>query len=235
MSAKGLAYTSMFADRPNNFDISVSDYMPGSTALRTSNNLNDYASMYGRYTDSNGVVSGAMPSKAAFDAVDVSKAPAVFNEKGLFNWSLNEASKVGGTGGGLAGSTSSAGSSTFGNPTGYSNWLEGMGIDATTYAGYSPAEQVAIGESFANLQTPESGGIFNKTMDFLGSDAMKGVGTIAGMGFGLANIFNSMSAQKQAKKQWEAENARANELMAMNREKYNTYKADKARLNSQYA
>ena len=77
--------------------------------------------------------------------------------------------------------------------------------------------------------------MWDKTMDFLGSDAMKGVGTVAGMGFGLANILNSMSAQKQAKKQWEAENARANELMAMNREKYNTYKADKARLNSQYA
>ena len=77
-------------------------------------------------------------------------------------------------------------------------------------------------------------GIWDKTTAFLGSDAMKGVGTIAGMGFGLANIFNSMRAQKQAKKQWEAENARADELMAMNKEKYNTYKADKARLNSQY-
>ena len=80
----------------------------------------------------------------------------------------------------------------------------------------------------------ETPGIWDKTTNFLGSDAMKGVGTVAGMGLGLANIFNSMSAQKQAKKQWEAENARANELMAMNREKYNTYKADKARLNSQY-
>ena len=75
----------------------------------------------------------------------------------------------------------------------------------------------------------------DKATNFLGSDSMKGVGTVAGIGMGLANIFNSMSAQKQAKKQWEAENARANELMAMNREKYNTYKADKARLNSQYA
>ena len=42
-------------------------------------------------------------------------------------------------------------------------------------------------------------------------------------------------ALKQAEKQWEAENDRANEIMAMNREKYNTFKADKARLNSQYA
>ena len=93
----------------------------------------------------------------------------------------------------------------------------------------------AFGE-YGNVKIDSNNpGIWSKTTDFLGSDAMKGVGTVAGMGFGLANIFNSMNAQKQAKKQWEAENARANELMAMNREKYNTYKADKARLNSQYA
>lgn len=85
------------------------------------------------------------------------------------------------------------------------------------------------------VTTPNQPGFLDKTMDFLGSDSMKGVGTVAGIGMGLANIFNSMSAQKQAKKQWEAENARANELMAMNKEKYDTYKADKARLNSQYA
>lgn len=83
--------------------------------------------------------------------------------------------------------------------------------------------------------TPNQPGFLDKTMDFLGSDSMKGIGTAAGIGMGLANIFNSMSAQKQAKKQWEAENARANELMAMNKDKYDTYKADKARLNSQYA
>ena len=93
----------------------------------------------------------------------------------------------------------------------------------------------AFGE-YGNVKIDSNNpGIWDKTTAFLGSDAMKGVGTVAGMGFGLANIFNSMSAQRQAKKQWEAENARANELMAMNREKYNTYKADKARLNSQYA
>ena len=92
----------------------------------------------------------------------------------------------------------------------------------------------AFGE-YGNVKISDNNpSMWDKTMNFLGSDSMKGVGTVAGMGFGLANILNSMSAQKQAKKQWEAENARANELMAMNREKYNTYKADKARLNSQY-
>ena len=70
---------------------------------------------------------------------------------------------------------------------------------------------------------------------FLSSDTVKGVGTIAGIGSGIFNIMNSRKALKQAERAWEAENNRANEIMAMNREKYNTYKADKARLNSQYA
>ena len=75
----------------------------------------------------------------------------------------------------------------------------------------------------------------NGLADFLSSDSLKGIGTIAGIGSGIFNIMNSKKALKQAERQWEAENARANEIMAMNREKYNTYKADKARLNSQYA
>lgn len=74
----------------------------------------------------------------------------------------------------------------------------------------------------------------NGLADFLSSDSLKGIGTIAGIGSGIFNIMNSRKALKQAERQWEAENARANEIMAMNREKYNTYKADKARLNSQY-
>ena len=74
----------------------------------------------------------------------------------------------------------------------------------------------------------------NGLADFLSSDYLKGAGTIAGIGSGIFNIMNSKKALKQAEKAWEAENNRANEIMAMNREKYNTYKADKARLNSQY-
>ena len=178
MSQKGLAYTRMLADRPNNFGIGASDYVPTPTGLRVSNNLNDYVSNFGRYTDMNGVTTGNMPSKAAFDAVDVTKAPAVFNEKGLFDWSVNEAGKVGNTGG------------------------------------------------------ADTGGGF---MDFLGSDTAKnaiGIGGLALSGFGALNTYK---AGKQAKKQWEAENARANEIMAMNREKYNTYKADKAKLNAGYS
>ena len=72
-------------------------------------------------------------------------------------------------------------------------------------------------------------------MNFLGSDTAKnaiGIGGLALSGFGALNTYK---AGKQAKKQWEAENARANEIMAMNREKYNTYKADKAKLNAGYS
>ena len=42
-------------------------------------------------------------------------------------------------------------------------------------------------------------------------------------------------ALDQAKSQWEAENARADKILAMNTEKYNQYKADRDRLNSQYS
>ena len=78
----------------------------------------------------------------------------------------------------------------------------------------------------------DTGGGF---MSFLGSDTAKnaiGIGGLALSGFG---AYNTYKAGKQAKKQWEAENARANEIMAMNREKYNTYKADKAKLNAGYS
>jgi hypothetical protein len=71
--------------------------------------------------------------------------------------------------------------------------------------------------------------------DWLGSDNMKGISTIGGLGLGAFNIFNSMNAQEQAKKQWSAENARADKILGMNTERYEQWKADKSRLNSQYA
>lgn len=91
---------------------------------------------------------------------------------------------------------------------------------------------LVFGSNNLNTGTNTSDGGF---MNFLGSDSAKnaiGVGGLALSGFG---ALNNYKAGKQAKKQWEAENARANEIMAMNREKYNTYKADKARLNSGYS
>jgi hypothetical protein len=71
---------------------------------------------------------------------------------------------------------------------------------------------------------------------FLGMDkgTMQGLGSLFSVGKGLFDISNSRKQLGLAKDAWKAENARANELMAMNREKYNTYKADKARLNTGY-
>ena len=114
----------------------------------------------------------------------------------------------------------------------YDNWLSGMGIDSATYGKYTPAEQIGLGQSYANLQKPDTNGGF---MGWMGTDSAKnaiGIGGLALSGFG---AFNTYKAGKQAKKQWEAENARANEIMAMNREKHNTYKADKAKLNTGYS
>ena len=114
----------------------------------------------------------------------------------------------------------------------YDNWLSGMGIDSATYGKYTPAEQIGLGQSYANLQKPDTNGGF---MGWMGTDSAKnaiGIGGLALSGFGALNTYK---AGKQAKKQWEAENARANEIMAMNREKYNTYKADKAKLNAGYS
>ena len=114
----------------------------------------------------------------------------------------------------------------------YDNWLSGMGIDSATYGKYTPAEQIGLGQSYANLQKPDTNGGF---MGWMGTDSAKnaiGIGGLALSGFGALNTYK---AGKQAKKQWEAENSRANEIMAMNREKYNTYKADKAKLNTGYS
>ena len=91
---------------------------------------------------------------------------------------------------------------------------------------------LVFGSNNLNTGTNTSGG---GLMIFLGSDSAKnaiGIGGLALSGFGALNTYK---AGKQAKKQWEAENARANEIMDMNREKYNTYKADKAKLNAGYS
>ena len=69
----------------------------------------------------------------------------------------------------------------------------------------------------------------------INSDSFKGFGTAVGIGTDIWGMLNQKKALKQAERQWEAENARANRIMAINEEKYNTFKTDKARLNSQYA
>ena len=135
----------------------------------------------------------------------------------LFGWGNNGlASKYGGIG-------------EYATYTGTDGSKIGLNKDAYN-AAISNGSIDGLSKGFEN-----SGGLGSGLSGFLSSDTLKGASAIAGIGSGIFNIMNSKKALKQAERAWEAENARANEIMAMNREKYNTYKADKARLNSQYA
>ena len=134
----------------------------------------------------------------------------------------------GGNKGGLAYTLSNNGNGSYVASNGSNSYTYGNAADAASALddlnfGIGQTGGGSSGEGFG-------AGLAN----FLSSDYLKGIGTIAGIGSGIFNIMNSNKALKQAERAWEAENARANEIMAMNREKYNTYKADKARLNSQY-
>ena len=111
---------------------------------------------------------------------------------------------------------------------------DGMG---NLYGSAAEANKMQADFSMDDIVTPinNTGSPEGGFMNWLGTDTAKnaiGVGGLALSGFG---AYNTYKAGKQAKKQWEAENARANEIMAMNREKYNTYKADKAKLNAGYS
>ena len=125
---------------------------------------------------------------------------------------------------------------TLGN-NGNGYYTASNGSNSYTYGNAADAASALDDLNFGIGQTGggSSGEGFGAGLaNFLSSDSLKGAGAIAGIGSGIFNIMNSKKALKQAERQWEAENNRANEIMAMNREKYNTYKADKARLNSQY-
>ena len=125
---------------------------------------------------------------------------------------------------------------TLGN-SGNGSYVASNGSNSYTYGNAADAASALDDLNFGIGQTGggSSGEGFGAGLaNFLSSDSLKGAGAIAGIGSGIFNIMNSKKALKQAERQWEAENNRANEIMAMNREKYNTYKADKARLNSQY-
>lgn len=95
-------------------------------------------------------------------------------------------------------------------------------------------EAAKIDANFSNPNLVKDPNSETGMFDWLGSDNMKGVGTIGGLAMSGLGLWNAMGAQKEAKRQWEAENARADEIMAMNREKYNQYKADRDRLNTGY-
>ena len=125
---------------------------------------------------------------------------------------------------------------TLGN-NGNGSYVASNGSNSYTYGNAADAASALDDLNFGIGQTGggSSGEGFGAGLaNFLSSDSLKGAGAIAGIGSGIFNIMNSKKALKQAERAWEAENKRANEIMAMNREKYNTYKADKARLNSQY-
>ena len=134
----------------------------------------------------------------------------------------------GGNNGGLAYTLSNNGNGSYVASNGSNSYTYGNAMDAA-----AGLDDLNFGTSQAG--STAGGGLGSGLSGFLSSDSLKGAGAIAGIGSGIFNIMNSRKALKQAERAWEAENNRANEIMAMNREKYNTYKADKARLNSQYA
>ena len=133
----------------------------------------------------------------------------------------------GGNTGGLAYTLGNSGNGSYVVSNGSNSYTYGNAVDA---ASALDDLNFGIGQTGGGSGEGFDAGLAN----FLSGDSLKGIGTIAGIGSGIFNIMNSRKALKLAERQWEAENKRANEIMAMNREKYNTYKADKARLNSQY-
>ena len=111
---------------------------------------------------------------------------------------------------------------------------DGMG---NLYGSAAEANKMQAAFSMDDIVTPinKTGSTGGGFTDWLGSDSANNVIGIGGLALSGLGAYNTYKAGKQAKRQWEAENARANEIMAMNREKYNTYKADKARLNAGYS
>ena len=130
----------------------------------------------------------------------------------------------GGNNGGLAYTLSNNGNGSY---------VASNGSNSYTY---SNAADAAAALDDLNFGTSQVGGAAQAGGSGTGlSGYLSGASAVAGIGSDIFNIMNSRKALKQAERAWEAENARANEIMTMNREKYNTYKKDKARLNSQYA
>ena len=134
--------------------------------------------------------------------------------KNLFGGNNSSASNAGGLG-------------TYASFKGADGSLTGLSKEAYD-AAISAGPIDGLSKGFDSGNSNGLGKLFN-------SDSFKGLGTVVGIGTDIWGMLNQKKALKQAEKQWEAENARANEIMAMNIEKYNTFKADKARLNSQYA
>ena len=135
----------------------------------------------------------------------------------------------GGNNGGLAYTLGNNGNGSYTASNGSNSYTYGNAVDAA-----SALDDLNFGIGQTGGVGSSGEGFGAGLANFLSSDSLKGAGAITGIGSSIFNIMNSKKALKQAEKAWEAENNRANEIMAMNREKYNTYKADKAKLNSQY-
>ena len=96
-------------------------------------------------------------------------------------------------------------------------------------------DQDGLGDGMLSSVFGKDGYLGSVNKDLEGIGGFEGLGKGVGLGLGAMGIMNQRKGVKLAKQAWEAENARANEIMAMNREKYDTFKKDKAALNASYS
>lgn len=96
-------------------------------------------------------------------------------------------------------------------------------------------DQDGLGDGMLSSIFGKDGYLGSVNKDLEGIGGFEGLGKGIGLGLDVMGIRNERKGAKLAKQAWEAENARANEIMAMNREKYDTFKKDKAALNASYS
>ena len=96
-------------------------------------------------------------------------------------------------------------------------------------------DQDGLGDGMLSSVFGKDGYLGSVNKDLEGIGGFEGLGKGIGLGLDVMGIMNQRKGAKLAKQAWEAENARANEIMAMNREKYDTFKKDKAALNASYS
>lgn len=118
------------------------------------------------------------------------------------------------------------------------NGLGGLNYD-TTIMQWTPEQWQNFGKLGGTIDSNNNLGFGNNItqpgmFDWLFSDTMKSIGTIGGLATSGLGALNQRKAQKHVKRLGEAENDRANKIMAMNTEKYNQYKADKSSLQAAY-
>ena len=114
----------------------------------------------------------------------------------------------------------------------YNNALNSYNTSlANTAATDSTAfNNTGLADLFSGSTSSDGGGLFGLSNSTIGN-----MGTLYNIGSGLYNLYNSNQQLKLAQEAYDDESDRADELLAMQKDQYNTYKADKARLNSEYA